>query len=203
MPVQIIITGDHATDAIAELQNLSTALLGGTGNVVGAPSKSSESKPSAPSQPATSASTAAPADGGKTETKTLDRKAQDEAVKEMIAAGAKDARFDQLTKGRQQEVEKALAKPAEAAPEKNDEADLDAMFGDDAAKPATKVTREQVSEIMGKVGKDKDGNGIQPRLLKIREILVDLIPDGAEPKVKNIPEDKLAEAYEKISKVGD
>jgi len=201
MPIQIVITGDHSTDVIAEIQTLATALGVAPKNVAGATNTPVASTTSAPSNPApASTSTAAPATGGK----TLDRKAQDEAVKEMIAAGAKDARFDQLTKGRQQEIDKALAKPAETTTAAaNSDADLDDMFGDDSAPAATTVTREQVSALMAKIGKDKDGNPIQPRLLKIREILVDNIPEGQEIKVKSLPEDKLATVYALIEKVGE
>lgn len=202
MPVELKIYGEHATDLIAELQNIATAFGVGTTpakNAVGAPSKSSESTTSAPSQPATS--TVAPQAGGKTDAKkTLNRKEQDDATAEMVKAGAKDDRFELLTKGRQNEVEAALAKAAAPAG-KSADADLDDMFGDDTAPAA--VTREQVSELMGKIGKDEKGNPIQPRLLKIRAILVDLIPEGEEVKVKNLPDDKLAEAFEKIGKVTD
>lgn len=200
MPIELKITGNHVTDIAAEVQLLAQVFgVGGTEqpskNVAGATSTQPVSTTSAPStsQPATS--TAAPATGGK----TLDRKAQDEAVKEMIAAGAKDARFDQLTKGRQQEVEKALTKPAEAAaPAKSD---VDDMFDDAPAAPA--VTRDQVSELMGQVCKKPDGTAIQARALKVREILVDRIPEGLDIKVKNLPDDKLAEAYALIKQVGE
>lgn len=199
MPIELKITGNHVTDIAAEVQLLAQVFgVGGTEapkNVAGATSTQPVSTTSAPStsQPATS--TAAPATGGK----TLDRKAQDEAVKEMIAAGAKDDRFDQLTKGRQQEVEKALTKPAEAAaPAKSD---VDDMFDDAPAAPA--VTRDQVSELMGQVCKKPDGTAIQARALKVREILVDRIPEGLDIKVKNLPDDKLAEAYALIKQVGE
>lgn len=200
MPIELKITVNHATDLAAEVANLAS-IFGVTGETPAAPSKSAPTAPVTLAKAETPAKTeTAPAASGTASEgkKTLDRKAQDAAVAEMIAAGAKDDRFDMLTKGRQNEVEAALAKKAE--PEtKSEEADLDEMFGDDA--PAKTVTRDEVSALMGKIGKDKDGNPIQPRLLKIREILVDLIPEGQEIKVKNLPEDKLAEAYEKISKV--
>lgn len=188
MPIELKITGNHVTDIAAEVQLLAQVFgVGGT-------EASENTVPAAPSQPAP-VSTAAPATGGK----TLDRKAQDEAVKEMIAAGAKDARFDQLTKGRQQEVEKALTKPAEAAaPAKSD---VDDMFDDAPAAPA--VTRDQVSEMMGQVCKKPDGTAIQARALKVREILFDRIPEGMDVKVKNLPDDKLAEAYALIKQVGE
>lgn len=200
MPIELKITGNHATDIVAEVQLLAEVFGIGTAapkNVVGATSKPSESTVSATtSQPAVSTSTEAPATGGKTDApKALDRKAQDVAVKEMIAAGAKDARFDQLTKGRQQEVEAALSKPAE--PEKSD---VDDMFDDE---PAVTITRDQVSELMGQVCKKPDGTAIQARALKVREILVDRIPEGQDIKVKNLPDDKLAEAYALIKQVGE
>lgn len=201
MPIELKITGNHTTDIAAEIGLLAQIFgVGGTapaGNVAGATSGPVASTASAPSTSQPAASTAAPATGGKTDApKTLDRKAQDEAVKEMIAAGAKDARFDQLTKGRQQEVEKALTKPAEAA-----KSDVDDMFDDAPAAPA--VTRDQISELMGQVCKKPDGTAIQNRALKVREILVDRIPEGQDIKVKNLPDDKLAEAYALIKQVGE
>lgn len=205
MPIELKITGNHATDIVAEVQLLAQVFGIGTEqpskNVAGETKQQPVSTTSAPSQPAAT-STAAPATGGKTEApKTLDRKGQDEAVKEMIAAGAKDARFDQLTKGRQQEVEEALTKPAEAAPAKSD--DVDDMFDDAPAAATTTVTRDMISELMGQVCKKPDGTAIQNRALKVREILVDRIPEGMDVKVKNITEDKLAEAYDLIKKVGE
>lgn len=199
MPIELKITVNHATDLAAEVQTLA--------QIFGAPVAVQQTAPAttkAPEAEKTPVKTeTAPAASGTASEgkKTLTRKEQDDATAEMIKNGAKDDRFDLLTKGRQNEVEAALAKAAaSAAEEKSDDADLDDMFSDSA--PAAKtVTREQVSELMAKVGKDKDGNPIQPRLLKIREILVDLIPEGQEIKVKNLPEDKLAEAFEKIGKV--
>lgn len=205
MPIELKITVNHATDLAAEVSTLAQIFgVGGTEkNEAGATSGQIASTGSAPSK-APAASTAAPATGGKTEQsdkKTLTRKEQDDATAEMIKNGVKDDRFDLLTRGRQNEVEAALAKAAApAAEEKSDDADLDDMFSDSA--PAAKtVTREQVSELMAKVGKDKDGNPIQSRLLKIRAILVDNIPEGQEIKVKNLPEDKLAVVYALIEKV--
>lgn len=197
MPIELKITVNHATDLAAEVANLAS-IFGVGGEAPAAPAQ----KTSAPAATTTKAAEApasgtapAKAEGDK---KTMTRKEQDEATAEMIKNGAKDDRFDLLTKGRQNEVEAALAKAA--APTEKEDADLDDMFSDSA--PAAKtVTRDEVSALMAKIGKDKDGNPIQPRLLKIREILVDLIPEGEEIKVKNLPEDKLAEAFDKISKV--
>ncbi len=200
MPIEIKITGNHATDVVAEVRNL--ALIMGVADI----------NVSTPSQGATevtygNAPAVAPAEI-KTETapastdKPLTRKEQDEAVKYMINQKEKDDRFEKLTKGRQEEVEAALAKAAEPADEKKADADLDDMFADDAAEPAKVVSRDDVSAMMAKIGKDKDGNPIQDKLLKIRAILVENIPEGNDPKVKNIPEDKLATVYSLIEKIG-
>lgn len=210
MSIELKITVNHATDLVAEVQMLAdifsikpakefyaerekvvTVPQDATGSVEGSRTNSAYANRT-------------------DDKKILPRKEQDEAVKEMIAAGAKDARFDMLTKGRQQEIEKALDKPAETiVTAANSDADLDDMFGDDSAAAPTEVTRQMVSDLMAKVGKDKDGKPIQSKLLKIREILVDLIPENpaVDPKelikVRNIPEDKLAEAFEKIGKMSD
>jgi hypothetical protein len=206
MSIQLIITADFSTDLVAEIQTLAAA-LGGTvpaqapKHEAGATTVQTASTTSAPSQPAET-STEAPVDGGKTdEKKTLSRKEQDAAEAEMIAAGAKDARYELLTKGRQNAVDAAIAKAAAAPAETAKDADLDDMFSDSAPAAKTGVTRDQVSELMGKIGKDKDGNPIQARLLKIREILVDNIPEGQEIKVRNLPEDKLDAVFALIEKV--
>lgn len=203
MPIEIKITGNHATDVVAELQTL--ASICGVGTVsskeAGATISQTTTTNSVPSQE-TAQLTSSPAVGGTVAEKPLTRKEQDDAVSEMIKAGAKDARFDKLTKGRKDEIEAALTKPAETADEKKVDADLDDMFADDTTAAPKVVTRDEVSALMAKVGKDKDGNAIQPRLLKIREILVDNIPEGQEIKVKSIPEDKLAAVYALIEKVG-
>lgn len=203
MPIKIEITGNHATDVAAEIQNLAAIFGGGTEkNEAGVTSGQTASTTSAPSQQTAPASTAAPANTGKTDEgkKALDRKAQDVAVSEMITNGAKDDRFELLTKGRQNEVEAALAKKAET-PVKA-EADLDDMFADDSDAAPAEVTREMVSELMAKVCKNPDGSAIQDRALKVREILVDHIAEGQEIKVKNLPEEKLAAVYALIEKVG-
>lgn len=203
MPIKIEITGNHATDLVAEVQTLAQIMGVGAvpaplGNAVGATSKPSESTTSATtSQPATS--TEAPSTGGKADApKTLSRKEQDEATAEMIKNGEKDDRFGLLTKGRQNEVEAALAKPAET--EKTEES-VDDMFDDESSEQAEVITREMVSKLMGETCKDKNGKTIQDKAVAVRKILVDAIPEGNEIKVVFIPEDKLADVYAAIQKV--
>lgn len=204
MPIELKITGNHATDIVAEVQTLAEILGVGTApakNVAGETSKQPVSTTSAPSQSQTaSASTAAPADGGKTDAKkTLTRKEQDDAVSEMIAVGAKDERFDMLTKGRQNEVNAALEKAAE--PEK-EEASVDDMFEDDEPAAEETITREMVSKLMGATCKDENGQTIQDKAIEVRKILVDAIPEGQDIKVAFVPDDKLAEVYAAIKAVG-
>jgi hypothetical protein len=200
MSVQLIIDGNHITDVIAQVQQLATA-LGGTvepSKEAGATTSQTTTTTAAPSQEPSTSSTTQTSSGEK----PLTRKEQDEAVKYMINQKEKDDRFEKLTKGRQEEVEAALAKAAEPVDEKKADADLDDMFADDATETAKVVSREDVSNLMAKIGKDKDGNPIQDKLLKIRAILVENIPEGNDPKVKNIPEDKLATVYSLIEKIG-
>jgi hypothetical protein len=198
MPIQLIIDGNHITDVIAQVQQLATALSGTVAQPV--PSQGVE-RAEQPLNEKLEKVTSSPATGGTTD-KPLTRKEQDEAVKYMINQKEKDDRFEKLTKGRQEEVEAALAKAAEPADQIKADADLDDMFADDAAEPPAIVTRELVSSMMAKIGKDKDGNPIQDKLLKIRAILVENIPEGNDPKVKNIPEDKLATVYSLIEEIG-
>lgn len=206
MPIEIKITGNHATDVVAEVRNL--ALIMGVADITvpsvsvnvpkeaGATTSQTTTTTAVPSQEPSTSSTTQTSSGDK----PLTRKEQDEAVKYMINQKEKDDRFEKLTKGRQEEVEAALTKAAEPADEKKADADLDDMFADD--EPAKVVTRDDVSALMAKIGKDKDGNAIQDKLLKIRAILVENIPEGNDPKVKNIPEDKLATVYSLIEKIG-
>lgn len=198
MPIELKITGNHATDIVAEVQTLAEILgVGGT-----APVKAAEAVPTKTAEKAPTKTEAAPAASGTASEgkKTLTRKEQDDAVSEMIAAGAKDERFDMLTKGRQNEVNAALEKAAE--PEK-EEASVDDMFEDDEPAAAEEtITREMVSKLMGATCKDENGQTIQDKAIEVRKILVDAIPEGQDIKVAFVPDDKLAEVYAAIKAVG-
>lgn len=196
MSIELKIVGDHVTDIVAEVQNLA-----GSFGIIGSGLQIAETSPVEMVYPAENKVKYEE----KTETKkTLSRKEQDVAVREMIEAGSKDDRFEMLTKGRRNEVEDSLnrlvfSSEPEVQTKEND--DVDDMFSDEES--VKTVTREEVSALMGKVGKDKTGNPIQARLLKIRAVLVDHIPEGEEIKVRNIPEDKLAVVYSLIEKIED
>jgi hypothetical protein len=196
MPIELKITGNHATDIVAEVQTLAEILGVGT-TPAPAPVKAAEAAPTKTAEKVSAKVETAPAPTGTASEgkKTLSRKEQDEAVAEMIAAGEKDDRFDLLTKGRQNEVEAALAKAAES-----EKSDVDDMFDDEPA--AEVVTREMVSKLMGATCKDANGQTIQDKGVAVRAILVDAIPEGQEIKVANVPEDKLAEVYAAIQKIG-
>ncbi len=207
MPVQIVITGDHATDAIAELQNLATALNGPAKNEAGAQSNTNVSKPSAPTpQPEKSVSEETTSTSGETtvapKEEKLSRTDQEKAMKEMIEAGEKDERFDLLSKGRAAKVEKALedAEP-DAEAEDTTDADLSDMFDDDEDDTPEEVTSDMIRAKMAELGKDADDAPIQDNLLKIREILTTFVPKGEEIKVGRIPKDKLAQVYAELKKM--
>jgi hypothetical protein len=205
MPVQIIVTGEHATDALAELQNLAVALTGGqeapAKNVVGATSAPKPTIASAPSTqaPAKSASTAAPASGGATDNK-LSREDQDAAVAAMVEAGEKDERYNLLTKGRQKAVDDGIAAKV-ADIETGTPEIVDDMFGDDETPAAPVVTAQTIRDMMGALGKDEKGNSVQDNLLKIRDILTKFVTKGAEIRVGNIPADKLQAVYAELKKL--
>lgn len=200
MSIEIKITCNHATDVVAEIKNLALILGVGEINVELAPSQQpvrygvdlTGKESVAFSEPVTQTTTGT--------VKPLSRKEQDEAVKYMINQGEKDDRFALLTKGRQTEIENAIAKLNTVVDDPSD-ANVDDMFVDDASEKV--VSREDVSVMMAKVGKDEDGHGIREKMLLIRAVLVENIPEGLEPKVKNIPEDKLATVYSLIEKIGD
>lgn len=202
MSIEIKITCNHATDVVAEIKNLALILGVAEVNVELAPSQvtainNDEFGESATITVKKQAVIVEPTTGTD---KPLSRKEQDEAVKYMINQGEKDDRFALLTKGRQTEVENAIAKLNTVVDDPSD-ANVDDMFVDDASEKV--VSREDVSVMMAKVGKDEDGHGIREKMLLIRAVLVENIPEGLEPKVKNIPEDKLATVYSLIEKIGD
>lgn len=196
MSVQLIIDGAHVTDVIAQIQTLARALT--PVGTVAAPVVALDT-PKTEAVKEIVPTTTAPKEAAPETGKPLTRKEQDAAVVEMIAAGAKDERFELLTKGRQNEIEAALAKKEEPAPA---EENIDDMFGDDSAPAAPEITHQMVSELMGKVCKKPDGSAKQEEALRVRGILVDNIPDGLEIKVKNIPDDKLAAVFALVEKVG-
>jgi hypothetical protein len=197
MAIELKITVNHATDLAAEVQQLAEIFGVGTPVEVFAPAPEVPFDVEEGMKRATKLVSEAKA--------TLSRKEQDAAVADMVENGEKDSRYDQLTKGRQNEVDAAIEKKAAAkvktAAVVDGDDELDDMFADET--PAKVITRDDVSTLMGKVCKDSNGSAIQKRALKVREILVDLIPDGEEIKVKNLPEDKLAEAFAKIEKVAE
>lgn len=202
MSIEIKITCNHATDVVAEIKNLALILGVAEVNVELAPSQvtainNDEFGESAIVTVKKQAVIVEPTTGTD---KPLSRKEQDEAVKYMINQGEKDDRFALLTKGRQTEIENAIAKLNTVVDDPSD-ANVDDMFVDDASEKV--VSREDVSVMMAKVGKDEDGHGIREKMLLIRAVLVENIPEGLEPKVKNIPEDKLATVYSLIEKIGD
>lgn len=199
MAVQLIIDGEHITDVLAQVHTLANATgAAPVKNEVGATSKPSESTTSAPSKPAPEKSEAAT--GGKPDKpKPLSREEQDEAVEGMIAVGKKDDRFELLTKGRQKAVDDGIAAKA-----KKDDApadDLEDMFGDDDAEEEIEITADTIREMMGKLGKDEDGQPIQENLLKIRAILEKSVPKGEEIKVGKIPADKLKAVYAQLKEL--
>jgi hypothetical protein len=199
MSVQLIIDGTHITDVLAQVQQLAAATSGDAPkNEAGANSGVSGSTTSAPSKPAAT-STEASATGGKT--KGLSREEQDAAVEAMVEQGFKDPRFDQLTKGRQTDVEKRLKEKDAAEDAGKTDDDLGGMFDDDDADKPEEVTAQTVRDLMGKLGKDAEGNQNQDNLLKIRDILVKHIPKGEEVKVGKIPEGKLAAVYAEMKKL--
>lgn len=204
MPIQLIITGDHITDVFAEISNFASAIGGQPAkNAVGETKPQTVSTASAPSTqaPAKSASTEAPATGGKT--KALSREEQDAAVEAMIEAGEKNALFDQLTKGRQKAVEDGITAKETASAAGATDDDLEDMFGegDDAPEAAPVVTADTIRDMMGKLGKDEDGNAIQDNLVKIRDILTRFVTKGKEIKVGNIPAEKLPAVYAELKKL--
>lgn len=209
MSIELKITGNHATDLVAQI-NMLSEIFGGTvvqtfagldvshkPDVVAEPIEIYADKPSKEVESAELP-------------EKLNRKEQDTAVEEMIAAGVKDARYDLLTKSRQNAVNDGLAEtevaaqeePVEEVVEEAASSDVDYMF-EDAPKDNKSPTREDVSMLMAKIAKDKDGAWLNEKALKVRAVLVENIPLGQDPKVRNIPEDKLGVVYAALKKMED
>lgn len=195
MSIELKITGNHATDIVAEVQALAQ-ILGVSSTPSPVPQGDAVAKSEQKDEP-TPAKTETPTGTASVDKKTLTRKEQDEAVSEMVAAGEKDDRYDMLTKGRQKEVDAELEKAEEPAQEDN----VDDMFDDEPVEAELVVTREMVSKLMGETCKDAEGKTIQDKALKVRQILVDAIPEGQDVKVVFIPDDKLEAVYKAIQEV--
>lgn len=214
MPIQIVITGDHVTDAIAEIQQLAQAINGPSevthtvqlqaGEKLPIPTKKPEAKP----ETATESEAPAP--------QKLSRKDQDVAVEEMINAGARDERYDLLTKGRQKQVDAGIQKKvdeenqalaeggnaAEIQDEKSEEAALESMFDDEPTEAPADITADDIRAVMAEKGKGADGESDPDKLVAIRDVLVKHIPEGTEIKVGNIPQEAYAAVHADLQAIG-
>ena len=198
MPIQLIITGEHITDIFAEIQGFASAIAGEApkGSKVLATSAVHEAVARGEDVVVAPVKTAESSAAKKeAETDKLSRAEQDAAVEEMIEAGAKDARYDLLTKGRQKNVDDGIAQKS-----KKEDA-LDDMFGGDEEELEEEVTSDTVRELMGRLGKDEDGNPVQENLVKIRDILTRFVPKGEEIKVGKIPHNKLKDVVAELRKM--
>lgn len=218
MPIQIIITADHVTDAIAEIQKFATATGAEQVHKVVLDQPPFEPDKSTPEQVAPNMDRATKlAEKGMEEAKSevapkvekLTRKEQDDVVAEMIEKGGIDSRFDLLTKNRQKKINDVLKEgsvnhdapedeaPVEvqkAEPETTEDAALENMFGDDEKT----LTMDDIRNEMGRLGKGPDGKSNQDNLIKIRDILTTYIPEGTEIKVGNIPEAEYPQVHAEL-----
>lgn len=195
MPIQLIITGEHMTDVFAEINNFAAAINAKA--PVTTPVGACHPEPKVDQKLTASVKSSVQS----TEPAKLSREEQDVAVEEMIEVGAKDARYDLLTKGRQRTVDDGIA--AKAVPVAKVEDDQFDLFeeGDDTPEIETVVTADTIRDMMGKLGKDEEGNAIQDNLVKIRDILTKFVTKGKEIKVGNIPADKLPAVYAELQKL--
>lgn len=202
MTIELIVKGDHVTDVLAQIKQLADA----TGMTTPVNTVHQVKDVPLPSGQvfADNVDTEAPVEQGQViETKPaneapkkLSRSESMAAVKEMIESGEKDERYELLSRGSQKKIDEAHAQPAPV------EDDVSGLFDEEPAAPA-EVTADTIRELMGKLGKDKDGNQVRDNMLKIRDIFVKYIPEGTEVKVGNIPTDKLAEVYADMQKLGE
>lgn len=196
MGVQIIITGNYASDAISELQLLSLALL--------------PKQAPLPEQIIFRTSTMGVGVGAPTsEQMEAEARKVNDAIVDIKVGVAPENDNVEPTKPKRVRVKK-VAK-AEVVTEIAPEAPIEVVVDGDRdeiespvpAEPSKElvVTRELIRATMAKVGKGADGIDIPANYAKIRTIFKSLIPAGKEIKVINIPDEKLSQAYYEIAAI--
>lgn len=208
MPLQLTITGDHATDLISEVQQLAQAFEGGEKKTIVTTKAKDLPLPEGkvladkvdPESDVKSGGIVEIQDEKpKVAPKNLTTKEQREAVKEMVDAGEKDDRYDRLNNTNQKRVDAAIEKAQSVEKEEPEQTDIEEAI---AETEDSEVTIEMVREKMGELGKDKNGDNNRENLIAIRDILVQYIPEGKDIQISNIPSDELANFYESISEIG-
>jgi hypothetical protein len=206
MPVQLIIDGNGITDILAQVHQLADA----TGRN---PALVQHMVPNHVIAETTDdmfgANNAVAKRLEKAADAKLSREEQDVAVEEMIAAGAKDIRYEQLTKGRQRAVDDGIAAneaadrlrvdgvAANEAAKPDDQDEFEDMFATDDA-PVEVVTYEMIRNLMAEKAKDENGDAIQGMLVKIQHVITSHVAKGEKITIRNIPEDKLATVYAEL-----
>jgi hypothetical protein len=199
MPIQIVITGDHVTDAIAEIQQLASAINGPTEVTHTVQLQTNE--PEATNDVAERIEKTEEKEANELPEK-LTYKEQDAVVEEMINNGSKDERYDLLTKKRQKAVDNVLNEANINRDEPEAEEDVSDMFDDDAPETPATITADDIRTIMSKVSTGEDGAADQEKLLAIREIFTKHIPQGEDIKVGNIPADLYGTVHDEIAALG-
>lgn len=199
MAVQLIIDGNGVTDILAQVHQLADA----TGRNQAPVQQLNLCSSSGSANVTDDMFSANNAVAKKAADAKLTREEQDVAVEEMIAAGAKDIRYEQLTKGRQRAVDDGIAakeaaeRSVEQTVEPDDQDEFEDMFATDDA-PVEVVTSKMVCDMMAQKAKDENGKPIQEMLVKVHAVISKYVTPGKEVMVRNIPEDKLADVYAEL-----
>lgn len=187
MPIQLTISGDHATDIIAELQILTQALNGS--NAFTQSDDLDENEGSA---------------GDREIPKKLRGPQHQFEADKMIKAGKRDFDIYQLLSWKQkQRVDDALKELENQKEIEHQQESVDAPK--DEPKPIIKeVVTPEVIDLVAlralltvKV-KDENGLDIPEKLKQATDLLIKYVPEGMKASTSNIPEDMLPAAYKEI-----
>ena len=199
MGIQLIISGEHSTDLLAELQTISTALTGGNDRAKELASNEIDNIEEKSSDVEVADTPDEPANLPKP-TKLTGIEHKREADK-MIASGEVDLDiFNLLSKNQRERVTKALSDDRSIVDDVVvDTVEEDTVDNVEESIPVTTV--DDIKTLINKVGRDENGNDDPSKYAHIRNILRDAIPEGQEIRVSSIPQYKLRDVYESLGEV--
>lgn len=206
MPIQLIITGDHTTDVLAEVKALADA----TG--ISAPQVHVRTigKPVPAPQPVgidevtkekiKKENEAAAESETEEKTKKLGRGDHKREADKMIAAGEKDEKiFPLLSKKQQERVTEALEAVVE---EPKEEETIDGLFDDDDDQEEEKeITIDDLRSLIESKCRDEDENDLPEAYAAVRQEMRKVIPEDKKISVSNIPQNKIAKLYAAIENI--
>lgn len=172
MAIQIIISGDHATDVLGELVTLSNALIGNT--------------PSVPVQ-GTSGSIGFP------------DSEQPDVNNEDLSEFSSNHHSADVAKAEPKKRAPRRTKPVETVEIEKVEDSIGDLLADDKDEV---ITLDSLRALITATAKDKDGKDCPVKYATIRGVMRDAVPATQELKMSNIPAEKLEEVYYEIKAIG-